>query len=91
MDLEKEQAKEKAVHKYWSLSFIMSRVGVVAMLLVSAFSIGYFRPLYNTVDIIVVLVIGMVLGGIYVASQDKIRESYEHKLQLIEKKDTKQP
>lgn len=88
MDLKKEWEKEKAVRKYSSLAFIMSHAGVVALLLLSALSIGYFRPLYNTVDMIVVLVIGMILGAIYVASQDKIAKGYERRLEQIEK-DTK--
>jgi glucose uptake protein GlcU len=47
--------------------------------------------LYDTLDVIVMLAIGMILGAIYVRSQEKIEENYERRLEEIEKKDTKPP
>jgi glucose uptake protein GlcU len=91
MSLEKEREKEKTVHKYSSLAFVMSRVGVLVLVMLSVISVRFFRPLYDTLDVIVVLAVGMILGAIYVRSQEKIEESYERKLEEIEKKDTKQP
>lgn len=91
MGLEKEWAKENTIHKYSLFAFVMSRVGVLVLVLLSVISIRFFRPLYDTLDVIVMLAIGMILDAIYVRSQEKIRESYEHRLEEIEKKDTKPP
>jgi glucose uptake protein GlcU len=91
MGLKKEWEKEKTVHKYSSYAFVMSRVGVLVLVLLSVISIRFFRPLYDTVDVIVILAVGMILGAVYVRSQEKISENFERKLEEIEKKDTKPP
>ena len=86
MNVKKEWALENASHKYWSFRWILSRIGVLVLLFASVLIIKLFRPEYGTIDIVVILSAGMILGAFYVQSQDKIGERFKRKVEEIETK-----
>lgn len=75
-------------HKYYFLYVILSHVGVLALFVAAILLVGFYRPSYNIVDVIVMLAVGMILGTIYVRSQDKLEEHYAGRLAEAGKKKT---
>ena len=88
VNMKKEWALENTKHKYWSFAWTLSRVGVLVLLFASVLIVKLLRPEYGTIDMVVILAAGMILGAFYVQSQDKIREHFKRKVEEIE---TKQP
>jgi Na+-translocating ferredoxin:NAD+ oxidoreductase RnfD subunit len=86
MNMKKEWALENASHKYWSFRWILSRVGVLVLLSASVLIVKLLRPEYGTIDIVVILSAGMILGAFYVQSQDKIGAHFKRKVEEIETK-----
>lgn len=84
MNITKEWALENAGHKYWSFRWILSRVGVLVLLSASVLIVKLLRPEYGTIDVVVMLSAGMILGAFYVQSQDRIRERFKRKVEEIE-------
>jgi len=82
--MKKELALENAGHKYWSFRWILSRVGVLVLLSASVLIVRLLRPEYGTIDVVVMLSAGMILGAFYVQSQDRIRERFKRKVEEIE-------
>jgi len=73
-------------HKYYSLWLLLARVGVLALLVPAVLLVQFYKPSYDTVDVIVMLAVGMILGAIYVRSQEKLAEHYARSLHEIDKK-----
>jgi len=86
VNMKKEWALENASHKYWSFKWILSRLGVLVLLSASVLIVKLLRPEYGTIDIVVILSAGMILGAFYVQSQDKIGERFKRKVEEIETK-----
>ena len=86
VNMKKEWALENTKHKYWSFAWTLSRVGVLVLLLVFVLIVKLLRPEYGTIDLVVILSAGTILGAFYVRSQDKIREHFKRKIEEIETK-----
>jgi vancomycin permeability regulator SanA len=84
--LEEERVRGNIRHRYYFLYVILARVGVLALFIPAVLLVEFYRPSYNTVDVIVMLAVGMILGAVYVRSQDRLAEYYAHRLQEAEKK-----
>jgi vancomycin permeability regulator SanA len=87
LSYEKERAKEDISHRYHSLWFILVRVGVVALIFPAVMVLKFYRPLYSTPDVIVMLAVGIMLGAIYVRSHEMLAKSYERKLADLDKEE----
>jgi len=88
LSLEEERARENIRHKYYSLWFVLSRVGAVALIFLVVPLVKYYRPLYDTLDVIVLVAVGTILGAIYVRSQDILGKHCARKLAEVDKKGT---
>lgn len=88
LSVEEEQRREDINHKYHFLYFALSNVGVLALFVVALLLVGFYRPFYNTVDVIIMLATGMILGAVYVESQDKLGERYRSRLAEADGKKT---
>jgi hypothetical protein len=62
-------------HKY-KLLVKMAHVGIGAILILAVIFLRYYRPLYDAVDIVVVFAVGMMLGAVYVRSEDILWERF---------------
>ncbi len=85
MSLEEERARGNIRHRYHFLYVVLARVGVWALFIPAVLLVEFYRPSYNTVDVIVMLAVGMILGAVYVRSQDKLAEYYAHRLAEADK------
>lgn len=54
------------------------------LLSASVLIVKLLRPEYGTIDVVVMLSAGMILGAFYVQSQDRIRERFKRKVEEIE-------
>ena len=75
-------------HKYYSLWLLLARVGVLALLIPAVLLLQFYKPSYSTVDVIVMLAIGMILGAVYVESQEKLAKHYTRRSDETGKKTT---
>ena len=53
------------------------------LLSASVLIVKLLRPEYGTIDVVVMLSAGMILGAFYVRSQDRIRERFKRKVEEI--------
>ena len=88
MGLKAERKRESVLHRYYSVYLVLSRVGVLALFVIALLLVGFYRPSYNPVDVVAMLAFGMILGVIYVKSQDKLEEHYTIRLAEAGKKET---
>lgn len=86
MSLEEERVRGNIRHRYHFLYLVLAHVGVLALFVPAVLLVEFYRPSYNTVDVIVMLAVGMILGAVYVGSQDKLAEYYTHRLEEAKKK-----
>jgi Na+/melibiose symporter-like transporter len=88
LSLEEEWARENIRHKYYSLWFVLSHVGIMALIFLVVILVKYYRPLYDTHDVIVAVAVGTIVGAIYVQSQYILGKHYTRKLAEVDKKET---
>ena len=54
--------------------WFLIRVGWVAVLSIASLLIHYYNPVYSFLDALFILVIGMILGAIYVEANRQVAE-----------------
>jgi predicted TIM-barrel fold metal-dependent hydrolase len=86
LSLKKEWAKERIHHKYQSLEFVLSHVGVVMLLFLAAAVLKAYRPSYDTLDMIVTLSVGAALGAASLQSRRLVAKRYMRELEEVDDK-----
>lgn len=62
-----------------SLAKMLFRVGTLAAIVLVVAAVRFYKPAYDAMDTLVILALGMMLGGIYVQSQDWISKYFARK------------
>jgi len=61
----------RTITKWFAIDMLKlaSRFGIAIVIFVAVYAVQVFRPTYNFVDTLIVLVVGMILGASYIEIQ----------------------
>ena len=89
MSYEKERAKETIHHTYQSVDFVLSHVGVLILIFLAVAILKMYRPSFDTLDLIVALSVGAVLGVVSLESRRMAVKRYLRRLEEVDKREDK--
>ena len=81
-----EHEKEKVHQKYGVIWLALSRLIILALIVLTVALVKYYRPLYETVDVIIMVAAGILLGAIFVQSAEMWEKSYRRNLTEVDEK-----
>ena len=81
-----EREAEKIHQKYGAIWLALSRVFILALFVLAVVVARYYRPLYETVDVVILVAAGALLGAVFVQSAGLWEKSYRQDLAEVAEK-----
>ena len=82
----KENEVEKVRQKYGVIWLALSRVAILALIVLTVALVKHYRPSYETVDVVLMVAAGILLGALFVQSAGMWEKSYRRDLAEVDAK-----